>query len=406
MKRFLTTAATALVLSTNAYAAAHMAQVGSYQIDASKDFYASDLIGMRVYATKDQMGDKPVQAGAQKNWDDIGEINDIIVSKDGQIQAVILGVGGFLGIGEKDVAVAMSDVKMVQEDGQSAGNFFLVVNTDKATLEAAPTFKREPMPQNGAANTNANGSANTNAAAMPKDDSANKTATADANASATTAPKADANANAAAKPADSNVTVTSNSDNAAANTDTSAQIKADANTAADKTADAMDKAADKTAAAASDAANATAQAVDNAATATGNAVDNATTATGNAVDNMAAAPAGGNRTVLNQPKIQREGYQPVQASEISTDQLDNAAVYGVNDERIGEIDKLLLSKDGQAEQAVINVGGFLGIGEKPVAVTFKELSIMRSANGGDLRVYMDATKDQLKAQPKDRKSVV
>ncbi|MGR3570558.1 PRC-barrel domain-containing protein [Brevirhabdus sp.] len=395
MKRFLTTAATALVLSTNAYAAAHMAQVGSYQIDASKDFYASDLIGMRVYATKDQMGDKPVQAGAQKNWDDIGEINDIIVSKDGQIQAVILGVGGFLGIGEKDVAVAMSDVKMVQEDGQSAGNFFLVVNTDKATLEAAPAFKREPMPQNGAANTNASGSANTNAAAMPKQaDSANQTAT------------ADANANAAAKPADSNVTVTTNSDNAAANTDTSAQIKADVNTAADKTADAMDKAADKTANAASDAANATAQAVDNAATATGNAVDNmtTTTTTTSTADTTAgaAAPTGtvGNRTVLNQPNIQREGYQPVPASEISTDQLDNAAVYGVNDERIGEIDKLLLSKDGQAEQAVINVGGFLGIGEKPVAVTFKELSIMRSSNGGDLRVYMDATKDQLKAQPK------
>jgi hypothetical protein len=43
--------------------------------------------------------------------EDIGEINDVIVGEDGRVLAVIVGVGGFLGIGEKDVAVGMTALK-------------------------------------------------------------------------------------------------------------------------------------------------------------------------------------------------------------------------------------------------------------------------------------------------------
>jgi sporulation protein YlmC with PRC-barrel domain len=42
----------------------------------------------------------------------IGEINDVLVSQDGGINAVIIGVGGFLGIGEKNVAVDMSALEL------------------------------------------------------------------------------------------------------------------------------------------------------------------------------------------------------------------------------------------------------------------------------------------------------
>jgi len=42
----------------------------------------------------------------------IGEINDVLVSQDGSINAVIIGVGGFLGIGEKDVAVDMGALEL------------------------------------------------------------------------------------------------------------------------------------------------------------------------------------------------------------------------------------------------------------------------------------------------------
>ena len=84
---------------------------------------ASDYIGKAVYD----------ETGAN-----IGEVNDLIISQTGDIQAVILGVGGFLGIGEKDVAVAVSSVKMVQ-DGDAKR---LVVQATKESLESAPTYDR------------------------------------------------------------------------------------------------------------------------------------------------------------------------------------------------------------------------------------------------------------------------
>ena len=84
---------------------------------------ANDYIGKTVY---DQGGNN------------IGDVNDLIISQDGQVQAVILGVGGFLGIGEKDVAVNTNAIQMVQ-DGD---NKRLVVQATKESLNAAPTYDK------------------------------------------------------------------------------------------------------------------------------------------------------------------------------------------------------------------------------------------------------------------------
>lgn len=51
----------------------------------------------------------------------IGEINDVLVSPEGEVEAVIIGVGGFLGIGEKDVAVAMNALEFGPGDGVRRG---------------------------------------------------------------------------------------------------------------------------------------------------------------------------------------------------------------------------------------------------------------------------------------------
>lgn len=85
---------------------------------------ASDYIGKTVY---DQSGNN------------IGDVNDLILSNDSQIQAVILGVGGFLGIGEKDVAVNTNAIKIVQ-DGD---NKRLVVEATKEALNSAPAYDRD-----------------------------------------------------------------------------------------------------------------------------------------------------------------------------------------------------------------------------------------------------------------------
>jgi sporulation protein YlmC with PRC-barrel domain len=84
---------------------------------------ANDFIGKRVYS----------RAG-----DDIGEVNDLIMTGNGGIQAVVLGVGGFLGIGEKDVAISMASIDMAK-DGDAVR---LVVDGTKEQFTAAPAYDR------------------------------------------------------------------------------------------------------------------------------------------------------------------------------------------------------------------------------------------------------------------------
>jgi len=104
------------------------------------DILASKLIGMRVYAVQADIDDtKAYPADARKDWSDVGEVNDVVLDWDGSIKAVVLGVGGFLGIGEKDVAIEMSSLRKVRESNDS-NDWFLVTNTSKEMLTNAPAY--------------------------------------------------------------------------------------------------------------------------------------------------------------------------------------------------------------------------------------------------------------------------
>lgn len=67
----------------------------------------------------------------------IGEIKDIVIDRSGTISVVIVSVGGFLGIGEKDVAVAFEAVNISQRNNKT----WLSMNTTKAALMSATGFK-------------------------------------------------------------------------------------------------------------------------------------------------------------------------------------------------------------------------------------------------------------------------
>ncbi|MHA6325883.1 PRC-barrel domain-containing protein [Roseivivax sp. CAU 1753] len=279
MKRFLATAATSLVLGTSAYAEAHTSAFSDMTFDQASNLYASELIGMRVYATEAEI-ENEIEADGETEWDDIGEINDIILTRDGQVSSVIVGVGGFLSIGEKDVAVDMSQIKFVAEEGES-DDFFLVISANAAGVEEAPAFERG------------------------MDDHADMT--------------------------DEDKAAMADGDNTAmADTDT---------TMSD------------------------------------------------------------DRMMLTAPSVERDGYQNVKVEDLNTEDLTGARVYGSDDEDVGEISELLLTDDGKLDRAVIDVGGFLGMGERPVAVTMEELQIMRTDDGDDVRVYIESTEDALKQLP-------
>ncbi|WP_386628281.1 PRC-barrel domain-containing protein [Sulfitobacter geojensis] len=285
MKRFLSTTAVLLAFSGAAFADAHASNFGTVQFEQG-DFFASDLIGMRIYNSESQIEDGyTINDGGETEWDDIGEINDIIVSKDGEIRAVVLGVGGFLGLGERDVTVSMDAIKVVQEK-DDADDRFLVVTTSKEILENAPVFEAD-MDDDMAENNDS----------MTKDDAVEKDM---------------------------------------------AETKVDDTTAMS------------------------------------------------------------NDSALVRPMMERDGYaeiEPVEVEQLTAEKIQGSYVYGENDETVGEIGSLLMNDDGKVSQAVINVGGFLGLGEKPVAVSFEKIQILKGVDGDDYRFYIDSTQEKLEALP-------
>ena len=100
------------------------------------------------------------------------------------------------------------------------------------------------------------------------------------------------------------------------------------------------------------------------------------------------------------PVIDRDGYTQVEDREaLNTEDLTGARVYDINDEDIGEINELLVTDSGKLGDAIIDVGGFLGMGEKQVALPFDSLQLMREDGGDDVRVYVDQSQASLEAMP-------
>ena len=61
----------------------------------------------------------------------------MLLSSDGKVNALIVGVGGFLGMGERDVAVPFSAIKHETRDGK----VYLTLDTTKDALKTAPGLK-------------------------------------------------------------------------------------------------------------------------------------------------------------------------------------------------------------------------------------------------------------------------
>jgi len=96
---------------------------GQIVLQSKDSILANDLIGLTVYsATKESVGD----------------INDIIVKFDGTVEGIVVGVGGFLGIGEKEVAIDLNNINLTTLE---AGGSRLILDATREDLDAAPAFK-------------------------------------------------------------------------------------------------------------------------------------------------------------------------------------------------------------------------------------------------------------------------
>ena len=79
--------------------------------------------------------------------------------------------------------------------------------------------------------------------------------------------------------------------------------------------------------------------------------------------------------------------------------LEGAKIYDAEDHEVGTVSHV--HGTGTASQVVVDVGGFLGVGAKPVAVPASQLDFMRDEDG-DVHAVTSWTKDQLKAMPEHR----
>jgi sporulation protein YlmC with PRC-barrel domain len=90
----------------------------------SNDELSSNLVGLDVYNNSNQ---------------DIGQIKDIAMNRQGRAQAYIVSVGGFLGVGTHYVAVNPQDVKVAYNDSDK--KWHATMNATSDQLKAAPEFK-------------------------------------------------------------------------------------------------------------------------------------------------------------------------------------------------------------------------------------------------------------------------
>lgn len=240
---------------------------------AATDLFASELIGHDVYArtTATDMrtnndgahGMMTMTAADLDGMENIGQINEIILSNDGQVRALVIGVGGFLGMGEHDVAVTMDQVTFAS-DADDRSEMYVIVQTGTDRLRDSPSFDRTSM----------------------SDDDMQRTAAADSN-----------------------------------------------------------------------------------------------------------------RTGFAAPQIERDGYNRVEATEVSTEMLTGKTVYDVNDNDVGTVTDMIVDDSGAITNVIIDFGGFLGIGVSQASLDYDELTIMSTDGYEEVRLYVDATKDQIQDLP-------
>jgi sporulation protein YlmC with PRC-barrel domain len=311
IRKLLATTAIATLVATGAYAqtapapAAPMEQTAAPEVIHADGHLATNIIGQTVYNS------------AGEDAENIGSVNDLVVASDGNVEAIVVGVGGFLGIGQKNVALEYDLVEWAERDG----NQWLIVPTNREALEALEEFDTAAYRP------------------MPADAQVGNTSPASAEQLGV-AP-------------------------ATSGTDTSAATPA-------------------------------APANDSAAAVTPAAPAGDTTAAAPSTD-PATAPGATDDTMTS--AIDRSTLTDVDVTGLSADKLIGTTVYGADDENVGSISDVILATDGKGVEAVImDVGGFLGIGSKSVAVGMDNLAFMADADGNNY-LYTQFTREQLEAQP-------
>ncbi|AGB43944.1 PRC-barrel domain-containing protein [Mesorhizobium sp. CO1-1-7] len=355
-----------------------------------------------------------VYNGTGDNAENIGKVTDVVFDKDGMAKSVVIGVGGFLGVGTKNVAFDYDKLQWAEKNGDR----WLVAQTTKDELKAHPEFDSKAYAPAPAAATTAQAPA---------------TSTDTAQQSTNAEPVKQADGNLATNIIGENV-YNGTGDDAQKIGDVNdivltkegkaqsliigvggflgmgeknvaydfakaqwAQKNGDRWLVAQTTKEELQAQPDFNRKA-YDPAPATTASNEPAPTAPAAAPSAATAPAAAPADKTAAAPADATAPDQTQTAaIDKSKLTEMPVGEIRGDDLKGTTVYGANDAKVGEIGDVVLTPDKKPDAVIVDVGGFLGIGEKEVAVGMDNLKFMTDKNGKKY-LYTTFTKEQLEKQ--------
>ena len=96
--------------------------------------------------------------------------------------------------------------------------------------------------------------------------------------------------------------------------------------------------------------------------------------------------------------LDRTGLSDFDAAGLTSEQMVGIGVYGIDDQQIGTISTVLANADGSIDAIIVDVGGFLGLGAKPVAVAYDNLTFSTDTQDNHY-LFINATREQLESQP-------
>lgn len=170
MKSFMLTTAmcTGVALAATAQTAPAEAEGDATMGNIVPAFLSSDFTGKSLYTLDSDAAraigqDAGMMAPAERdrlrwtssvtfiadrdNWSNVGSIDDIVMTKDGQIRGVLIDVGGFLGFGARTVQVDLDQLFFVTEAGapEDIDDFFVVIAMTQDELENLPEWNDDRL---------------------------------------------------------------------------------------------------------------------------------------------------------------------------------------------------------------------------------------------------------------------
>lgn len=94
-----------------------------------------------------------------------------------------------------------------------------------------------------------------------------------------------------------------------------------------------------------------------------------------------------------------EGHSEVDPNTIETSEVEGAPVASREGDEIANVSEVLMTEDGSIEGIVVNVGGVLGIGSKPVEVPFDEVTLQTNDRDGEMSVIIPMSEQELEDMP-------